>query len=180
MSHSQGEKAVASRVVFVDGKPVPRLYRKFNIKTVEGVDDYASLEEVLERRFRHINDARNNEQDDPWGLPDLVVIDGGPGQLSAAIKGMAKAGVGAYNDTKFAEPESDCSVAVCSLAKREEQVFVPGSSVPVNESADSPAVILLRALRDESHRFALRSHRIRRAPVSRVAPNPKRDASLSP
>jgi len=168
VSHSQGEKAVASRVVFVDGKPVPKLYRKFNIKTVEGVDDYASLEEVLERRFRHVHDARDRESDNPWELPDLVVIDGGPGQLGAAIKGMAKAGVEASNNTTVADngvvPEDDnrVSVPVCSIAKKEEQVFVPGSNVPVNNSKDIPAVLLLRALRDESHRFALRSHRIRR------------------
>jgi len=175
VSHSQGEKAVASRVVFVDGEPVPRLYRKFNIKTVKGVDDYASLEEVLERRFRRVGDSGANDTDGPWDLPDLVVIDGGKGQLGAALKGMAKAGVGASN-IFVAEPEESeivhlsnardeatfRTVAVCSLAKREEHVFIPGRSQPVNDLPDSPAVLLLRALRDESHRFALKSHRSRR------------------
>lgn len=71
MSHSQGDFTVASRVVFVDGKPAPHLYRKFNIKTVAGIDDYASLEEVLERRFLRLPDS-NGSDDDPWALPDLV------------------------------------------------------------------------------------------------------------
>jgi len=174
VSHSQGEKAVASRVVFVNGRPVPQLYRKFNIKTVKGVDDYASLEEVLERRFRHLNKNTSHEDgDDPWALPDLVLIDGGPGQLHAAMKGMAKAGVGISNSNELVE-ESDfedlsnasediASVAICSLAKREEKVYVPGgNNIPVNDAPDSPAALLLRALRDESHRFALKSHRSRR------------------
>lgn len=171
VSHSQGDKAVASRVVFVDGRPVPLHYRKFNIKTVQGVDDYASLEEVLERRFRRldVSSSQTNREDCPWGLPDLVVIDGGPGQLNAAIRGMARAGVVPAN---IVQPADDvdlvdgvvnlASVAVCSLAKREEKVFVPGRSTPVNETHDSPAVLLLRALRDESHRFALKSHISRR------------------
>ena len=160
-------------MVFIDGRPVPQFYRKFNIKTVQGVDDYASLEEVLERRFRRLEiSSINNGGDDPWSLPDLVVIDGGPGQLNAAIKGMAKAGIAPANCVNPAE-FSDlvefadgrkiiAAVAVCSLAKREEQVFVPGNSIPVNETPNSPATLLLRALRDESHRFALKSHRARR------------------
>lgn len=165
---------MASRVVFVDGRPVPQLYRRFNIKTVEGVDDYASLEEVLERRFRRLDNISSRKYgDDPWALPDLVLIDGGPGQLSAAIKGMTKAGVGISNGNEPVE-ESDfvglssakefsASVAICSLAKREEKVFVPGgNNIPVNDAPDSPAALLLRALRDESHRFALKSHRSRR------------------
>ena len=150
-------------------------YRKFNIKTVQGVDDYASLAEVLERRFRRldVSSSHNNGDDDPWCLPDLVVIDGGPGQLNAAIRGMARAGVTPANCVQPAEDSdlvdlvdggviSMASVAVCSLAKREEQVFVPGSSLPVNDTPNSPAVLLLRALRDESHRFALKSHISRR------------------
>ena len=172
MSHSQGEKAVASRVVFVDGKPMPQFYRKFNIKRVEGVDDYASLEEVLERRFRHIHDARDGELDNSWNLPDLVVIDGGLGQLGAALKGMKKAGVRASNNNVNGEnisvaTENGASVPICAIAKKQEHVFVPWSKFPVNDSAGSPAVLLLRALRDESHRFALRSHQTRRKLVAR-------------
>jgi excinuclease ABC subunit C len=190
ISHTQGDVAVGSRVVFIGGKPAKHLYRKFNIKTVNGIDDHASLEEVLERRFRHVwvnGIGRTVDQDDPWSLPDLIVIDGGPGQLGAAIKGMQKAGVfprrnvisidsqdtadsdeiveevvvdgGTMRDSQ----ERRTSVAICSLAKNKEEVFVHGVSEPINDSPDSPALLLLRSLRDESHRFALNAHRKRRS-----------------
>jgi excinuclease ABC subunit C len=93
------------------------------------------------------------------------VIDGGKGQLSSAIKGMVKAGVRPLGATvEFDEniPER-ASVPVCSLAKEEEEVFVPGRSSPVNDTPDSPALLLLRSLRNESHRFAIKSHRARRS-----------------
>lgn len=194
ISHTQGEVAVGSRVVFIDGKPSPMLYRKFNIKTVEGNNDYASLEEVLERRFHHVWEHERGElvhQDDPWALPDLVVIDGGVGQLGAAIKGMTKAGVfppalpylGYHVPSKVKEEDileeeiilkfennthvmisSQCThVPICALAKSKEEIFVPGHSIPVNNSPDSPGLLLLRSLRDESHRFALDAHRKRRS-----------------
>jgi excinuclease ABC subunit C len=185
ISHTQGENAVGSRVVFIDGKPANHLYRTFNIRSVTGPDDYASLEEVLHRRFARVWGNVGNElvdQDDPWSLPDLVVIDGGKGQLSAALKGMAKANVFPKDASVIMpeeEDESDCfliaeemhpsrnvgvyaQVPVIALAKREEQVFTTWSIDPVNNSADSAAMLLLRALRDESHRRALTSHRIRR------------------
>jgi excinuclease ABC subunit C len=166
ISHTQGESAVGSRVVFLDGKPAPHLYRKFNIKTVNGVDDYASIQEVLERRFRRswINGAGGQvDEKDPWSIPDLVVIDGGQGQLNAAIKGMSKAMV--YPSKTSSDPGAPRSaiVPICSLAKDKEEVFVPGRSTPVNQTPDSPALLLLRSLRDESHRFALKSHRHRRS-----------------
>lgn len=171
ISHTQGEFPKGSRVVFIDGKPVPELYRQFNIKTVEGVDDYASLEEVLERRFRRawVNGAGGPvHKDDPWALPDLVVIDGGPGQLGAAIKGMSKASVFPSNSTEAVSTSVDGTdrrtcVAVCALAKSAEQVYVYGVKDPVNDVPDSPALLLLRALRDESHRFALHAHRRKRS-----------------
>jgi excinuclease ABC subunit C len=190
ISHTQGDVAVGSRVVFLDGKPARHLYRKFNIKTVDGIDDYASLEEVLERRFRHVwvnGVGRTVDQDDPWSLPDLVVIDGGPGQLRAAIKGMQKASVFprrnviSMGSQDVADSDDiveevifdegtlrDCqerriSVAICALAKNQEEVFVHGMSKPINDSPDSPALLLLRSLRDESHRFALDAHRKRRS-----------------
>jgi excinuclease ABC subunit B len=173
ISHSQGDYAVGSRVVFLDGKPAPHLYRKFNIKTVEGVDDYASLEEVLERRFNRawIKRERGHvDEDDPWALPDLVVIDGGRGQLGAAIKGMGKASIlptpsiGAeILDVKNQNRSRSASVAVCALAKSQEEVFVHWQKNAVNDTPDSPALLLLRSLRDESHRFALNAHRKRRS-----------------
>lgn len=185
ISHTQGEFTVGSRVVFEGGKPAPHLYRRFNIKTVAGVDDYASLTEVLERRFRRawVNGSGGNvPKDNPWSLPDLVVIDGGRGQLGAAIKGMARADVypKLTNPSRPAE-ESDvfesgvpgesldgarkASIPVIALAKDKEEVFVPDRSDPVNQTSDSPALLLLRSLRDESHRFALSAHRKRRQVV---------------
>jgi excinuclease ABC subunit C len=184
ISHTQGDVAVGSRVVFLDGKPAKHLYRKFNIKSVEGVDDYASLQEVLERRFRRawVNGAGGVvDEENPWSLPDLVIIDGGTGQLNAALKGMAKAGVlpksnrivpasdiveeVVLDDDLLAMNESQrsTSVAVCALAKNQEEVFVHGQTEPVNDAPDSPALLLLRSLRDESHRFALNAHRKRRS-----------------
>ncbi|CAB9530352.1 system protein B [Seminavis robusta] len=170
VSHSQGEFAVASRVVFVDGRPVPSLYRKFNIKSVDGPDDYASLEETLARRFKHVwvnGHGGLVEEDDPWALPDVVLIDGGKGQLHAAAKGMAKARVFPAEGKKEQSPPNGskrgASVALCSLAKNHEELFVFGAKAPVNEAPDSPALLLLRALRDESHRFALSAHRSRRS-----------------
>jgi len=172
ISHSQGEFPVASRVVFVGGRPVKELYRKFNIKTVDGVDDYASLEETLSRRFKRAwmnGEGGPVDSDDPWSLPDLVLIDGGPGQLSAAAKGMAKAQVfpaerhGKTKSSAVSGEGRSATVNLCSLAKNHEELFVYGTPMPVNNSPDTPALLLLRALRDESHRFALTGHRSRRS-----------------
>jgi excinuclease ABC subunit C len=193
ISHTQGENAVGSRVVFIDGVPAPHLYRSFNIRTVNGPDDYASIEEVLERRFARAWVPGENmlvDESDPWSLPDLVVIDGGKGQLSAALKGMARANIlpeispteiqspvavaeGIDEDFMIAEeqypPRNHAHIArvpVIALAKQHEEVYVTGSSTPVNKSSDSSALLLLRALRDESHRRALRSHRKRRTKMN--------------
>jgi len=192
ISHTQGDVAVGSRVVFLDGKPARHLYRKFNIKSVDGVDDYASLQEVLERRFRRawVNGKGGVVgEESPWSLPDLVVIDGGQGQLGAAVKGMSKVGVYPHTDAIVMEQQTvggpdaeiveevvvgdyvisrkesqrSASVAVCALAKNQEEVFVHGQKEPVNDCPDSPALLLLRSLRDESHRFALNAHRKRRS-----------------
>jgi excinuclease ABC subunit C len=190
ISHTRGDNAVGSRVVFIDGKPARHLYRTFNIKGVEGVDDYACIEEVLERRFARAwaNVEQNQlvDQSDPWALPDLVVIDGGKGQLSAAVKGMMKANVypeygslrvvtssgddykyDEYNEFTIHEEQypprrSDCTVPVVALAKKNEELFVKNNGSPISNSTDSSALLLLRALRDESHRRALNSHRLRR------------------
>jgi excinuclease ABC subunit B len=187
ISHTQGLYPVGSRVVFIDGKPAPTLYRRFNVQSVVGVDDYASIEEVLERRFRR---ARVNgvvatkDSQDPWALPDLVVIDGGPGQLAAAIKGMSKAQILPSTEwisssrmdidqvcassaglTSRVDQAREASVAVCALAKGNEDLYVHGVTDPVNDEKDSPGLLLLRALRDESHRFALYSHQKRRSVV---------------
>lgn len=165
ISHTQGEFPVGSRVVFIDGKPAPHLYRKFNIRSEKGQDardDYSSLEEVLERRFRRawIKDQGTLvDKESPWAIPDLVLVDGGVGQLGAAIRGMSQADmvpfVAKSTEVTCNSSRLTAAVPICSLAKNEELVFVDGRSEPVNQSPDSPALLLLRSLRDESHRFAL-------------------------
>lgn len=179
ISHTQGEATVGSRVVFLNGQPAPHLYRRFIVRNVVGVDDYASLEEVLERRFRNVwlKQERLVEKSDPWGMPDLVVIDGGKGQLSSAVKGMAKAHVypltmelpddnhirNGENLSYLGITSASAYVPVIALAKNKEEVFSVDKSDPINENPDSPALLLLRSIRDESHRFALRFHRQRRS-----------------
>ncbi len=187
VSHTQGEGTVASRVVFLNGRPARNLYRRFNVQTVDGVDDYASLQEVLERRFRRVWRHRDQglvDKSDPWAMPDLVVIDGGKGQLSSSLEGMAKANVyptGIYRqdpkstDARQVFVQEDqfptrpspigrhAFVPIISLAKNKEEVFSVGSPHPVNVIQDSAVHLLLRSIRDESHRFALYSHRRRRS-----------------
>jgi excinuclease ABC subunit C len=173
ISHHQGDFPVASRVVFANGRPRPSMYRKFNIRTVDGIDDYASMEETLSRRFERAwvdGEGGVVAEDDPWSLPDVVLIDGGPGQLNAAVKGMAKArvfpadiGAGQIGAvSSIAGARRSASVVVCALAKNKEELFVYGMKTPVNKSPDSPALLLLRSVRDESHRFALKAHRSKR------------------
>jgi len=142
ISHAQGTDTVASGVWFQNGRPLRAEYRKFRIKTVEGVDDFASMREVVTRFFR-----RRLDESKP--LPDLVVIDGGKGQLSAAQTAIAELGVD--------------GVQIISLAKREEEVFLPGRSDSVMLSRRSPALRLLKQIRDEAHRFAITFQRARRS-----------------
>lgn len=177
ISNTQGEHSVASRVVFEGGKPVRELYRKFNIRSVDGPDDYASLEETLSRRFKRAwvnGEGGPVAESDPWSLPDVVLIDGGKGQLNAAAKGMAKSRVfpseGKGSPPPVAGDKRSATVPLCSLAKNHEELFVYGSKDAVNEVPDSPALLLLRALRDESHRFALNAHRSRRSLTKKQSP----------
>ncbi|MBA7646074.1 UvrABC system protein C [subsurface metagenome] len=145
ISNIQGKAAVGSMVVFDQGKSKPSHYRRFRIKTVSGADDYAMFQEVLKRRFKRSSDASN-----AWALlPDLVLIDGGKGQLNAAREAMREAG---------AE-----SVPVASLAKENEELFVPRKKQPIVLPHSSPGLQLLQRLRDEAHRFAITYHqRIRK------------------
>jgi excinuclease ABC subunit C len=141
ISDIQGTAAVGSMVVFDKGKPKPAHYRRFKIKTVSAANDYAMLQEVLRRRFKRAGDAA-----DTWAiLPDLVLIDGGRGQLNAAREAIEEAGISA--------------VPVASLAKENEEIFIPRRSEPVVLPRSSPALQLLQRLRDEAHRFALGYHR---------------------
>lgn len=169
VSHNAGEDAVCSRVVFKDGRPFKSAYRKFNIKSFTGNDDYRSLTEVLQRRFARAGGLQTDEVvDEAWQIPDLVLIDGGKGQLTAALKGMQNAGVRVVNG--WADEASEVSglgaaVRVCSIAKKNEDVYTwmeDGSRQIVNTSPDEAGVLMLREIRDESHRFAIRSMRNRR------------------
>jgi excinuclease ABC subunit C len=141
ISHAQGAATVASMVVFENGRPLKSHYRKFKINTVAGVDDFKSMAEVVARRYRRVRD-----EGAAW--PDLILIDGGPGQLNAARRALS--GV-------TARP-----VPLASLAKRDEEVFLPDRTEPVRLPKDSPALQILQHARDEAHRFAVGFHRSRR------------------
>jgi excinuclease ABC subunit C len=149
ISNIQGESPVGSMVVFQDAVPKKAHYRKFGIKGVEGQDDFAMMAEVVSRRFARAKEVTAERYDEGFAaVPNLVVIDGGKGQLSAAL-----AAVQAYDLPR---------VAVIALAKREEEVFVPGRSEPIVLERDSAGLQLLQRIRDEAHRFALGFHRRRR------------------
>jgi len=150
ISNIQGEAVVGSMAVFQDAMPKKAHYRKFGVRSLDGQDDYAALAEVIARRFARLqNGATADEYDESFAAtPNLVVIDGGKGQLAAALGAMQ-----AYDLPR---------VAVISLAKRVEEVFVPGQPEPIELEGSSPALHLLQRVRDEAHRFALGFHRQRR------------------
>jgi excinuclease ABC subunit C len=140
ISDIQGKAAVGGMAVFEKGKSKPAHYRRFRIKTVSGADDYAMLQEILRRRFKHI--GGETASPDTWAIvPDLVLIDGGKGQLNAALSAMDELGV--------------TSVPVASLAKENEEIYLPKRFKPIVLSRSSPGLRLLQRLRDEAHRFAL-------------------------
>lgn len=139
ISHISGTDKVASQSVFLDGKSAPSEYRKYRIKTVEGSDDFACMEEVIRRR---LTEAGKNERFDY--LPDLIVIDGGKGQLSSAYGVMRELGY---------------DIPMVSLAEREEEIFTPFSSQPIVLSRDNFALRLMQRVRDEAHRFGVTYHR---------------------
>lgn len=142
ISNLQGSDSVASMVVFVDGKPKKSLYRKFIIKTVEGPDDFASMQEVIYRRYSKL--LEENEQ-----IPDLIMVDGGKGQLSSAIEILKNLGIKNYE--------------IIGLAKRLEEIFIPNESEPILIPKTSSSLKLLQQIRDEAHRFAITFHRERRS-----------------
>jgi excinuclease ABC subunit C len=142
ISHAQGTDTVASCVWFQNGRPLRSEYRKFKVKAVQGIDDFASMKEVVGRYF-----ARRVDEGRP--LPDLVLIDGGKGQLNAAADALRALNLEA--------------LPVASLAKREEEVFVAGRSEPLRLSRRAPALRMLQQARDEAHRFAVTFQRKRRA-----------------
>ena len=142
ISNLQGTDTVASMVVFQDGKPKKSLYRKFIIKDVSGPDDFLSMQEVIRRRYTKV--VQGEEK-----LPDLIMVDGGKGQLSSAIEILKELGIKNYS--------------IIGLAKRLEEVFLPGQSEPSSISKTSSGLKLLQKIRDEAHRFAITFHRNRRA-----------------
>jgi excinuclease ABC subunit C len=149
VSNIQGEAVVGSMVVFQDAVAKKAHYRKFGVRGVDGQDDYAALAEVISRRFARLRDVTAEEYDESFAAsPNLVVIDGGKGQLAAALQAMQ-----AYELPR---------VAVISLAKRIEEVFVPGRPEPILLPRDSAGLQLLQRVRDEAHRFAVGFHRQRR------------------
>lgn len=142
-SNIQGTNPVASCVVFRNGKPAKRDYRHFNIKTVIGADDFASMKEVLHRRY-----TRMMAEGQP--LPQLVVVDGGKGQLSAAVEAFDEMGIRG-------------DVALVGIAKRLEEIYFPGDTLPLYLDKKSPSLRVIQALRDEAHRFGITHHRDRRS-----------------
>jgi len=140
ISNIQGTDAVGSMVVFEDGKPATSHYRRFKIKTVQGANDYAMLQEMLNRRFQRA--ASETESQTEWSvMPDLILIDGGKGQLNAAIEVLQKNGL--------------TDLPIIGLAKENEDVFIPGQSDPIDLPSGLAASKLLQRLRDEAHRFAI-------------------------
>ena len=169
ISHIQGSDPVASQVVFIDGIPSKQDYRKYKIKDpnvfVGHSDDFASIYEVIHRRFKKwsrfkksggdfsiLNDKTNSKLDNEllsdW--PDLIMIDGGKGQLNAAIKALK-------------ELNLEEEVTICSLAKKNEEIFIPGLTKSLDTDENQKGVLLLRRVRDEAHRFALSFHRDKRS-----------------
>ena len=141
ISHLGGTNTVASMVCFLDAKPKKSEYRRFKIKTVDGIDDFAAMREVVHRRYLRVKKEKGS-------LPDLILIDGGKGQLSMAVSALRELGLD--------------YIPIVGLAKRLEEVFVPGISEPQSIHKQSPGLILLRRIRDEAHRFAITFQRSKR------------------
>ncbi len=142
-SNIQGSHPVASCVVFKNGKPNKREYRHYNIKTVVGADDFASMEEIILRRYRRL-------LDEGASLPQLIVIDGGKGQLSAALNSLNKLGLVG-------------TIAIIGIAKRLEEIYFPGDSVPIYLDKNSESLKIIQHIRNESHRFGVTFHRTKRS-----------------
>ena len=142
-SNIQGSNPVASCIVFKNAKPSKKDYRLFNIKTVEGPDDYASMEEVVYRRYKRMLDENSN-------LPDLIVIDGGKGQLSSSIKALKKLNL-------------EKTIAILGIAKRLEEIFYPNDPIPLYLNKKSETLKVIQLMRNEAHRFAITFHRNKRS-----------------
>jgi excinuclease ABC subunit C len=155
ISHTSGESTVASCVVFQDGQAATNDYRRFNIRSETGGDDYAAMAEALERRYTRLQKGEGK-------LPDLLIVDGGKGQLREAeqileslqVEGVTLVGVAKGRDRRAGQ----------------EQLFLSGRRAPLILAPDSPALHLIQRIRDEAHRFAIAGHRHRRAKTRRTSP----------
>jgi excinuclease ABC subunit C len=142
-SNIQGVHSVAACVVFKNGKPLKSEYRHYNIKSVSGANDFASMEEIVFRRYkRQVEEGKE--------LPQLIVIDGGKGQLSAAVKSLAKL-------------ELASKIPIIGIAKRLEEIFYPNDSIPLYIDKNSSTLKLIQNLRNEAHRFGINFHRKKRS-----------------
>ena len=146
ISNIQGTNNVASCVVFINGKPSKKLYRKFNIKTIDGQNDFGSMQEVVFRRYKRLLDEKQD-------LPDLIVIDGGKGQLSSAVKSLK-------------ELDLDNKISVLGIAKRLEELYFPNDSIPLYLNKKSETLKVIQQLRNEAHRFGVSFHRDKRSKSS--------------
>ena len=142
-SNIQGSNPVAACVVFKNGKPDKKEYRHFNIKTVVGPDDYSSMEEVVHRRYKRLLDEERE-------LPQLVIVDGGKGQLSSALKSLDVLGLRG-------------KIAIIGIAKRLEEVYYPGDPIPMYLDKKSESLKIIQQLRNEAHRFGIKHHRNKRS-----------------
>jgi excinuclease ABC subunit C len=142
-SNLQGTNPVSSCVVFRDARPFKKDYRHFNVKTVEGPDDFASMEEVVYRRYKRLLDEEKS-------LPQLIVIDGGKGQLGAALNSLEKLGLRG-------------KISIIGIAKRLEEIYFPGDSIPLYLDKNSETLKIIQQLRDEAHRFGITFHRNKRS-----------------
>ena len=138
-----GTNPVASCVVFKNGKPSKKDYRHFKIKGIEGPDDFASMEQVIYRRLKRLTEENKT-------LPNLIIVDGGKGQLSSGLKSLKKLNL-------------DKKIAIIGIAKRLEEIFKPGDKIPLYIDKKSETLKLIQQLRNEAHRFAINFHRDRRS-----------------
>jgi excinuclease ABC subunit C len=154
ISTIHGAHAVGSMVTFIDGEPAKEQYRHYRIRSIDpssGGDDFGMMLEVLKRRFK-----RGKEQGD---LPDLVVVDGGKGQLAMALAAMAEVGVEGIDAVGLAKMRVQAAARKAEIERLEERVFLPGQSNPVILKRNSNALFLLQRVRDEAHRFAITYHK---------------------
>ena len=142
-SNFQGSYPVAAMVYFENGVPDKNQYRKFNIKTVSGINDFASMKEIVTRRYKRLKSENIS-------LPQLIIIDGGKGQLNAAVEGLA-------------EIDLMAKTTIIGLAKNEEEIFFPGDQQSIKLPWDSESLKLIRRIRDEVHRFGINFHRNQRS-----------------